>query len=66
MGMEKELHYEFINSQTGNVIAYLSLPAILGEKERIGKLEEKKTEIATTHKLKPELIYWQDKDHRIQ
>ena len=34
--MKQELHYEFINSQTGNVITYLSLPAYLGENERIG------------------------------
>jgi Mg2+/citrate symporter len=62
--MSGKLHYEFINSQTGNVIASLSLQTILGKKERTRKLEEKKTELATTHKLK--LIYWQDKDHRIQ
>jgi hypothetical protein len=64
--MEKELHYEFVNSQTGNVIAYLSLLAILGKKERTGKLEEKKAELATSNKLNIELIYWQDKEHRIQ
>jgi len=64
--MEKELHYEFVNSQTGNVIAYLSLLAILGKKEQTGKLEEKKAELATTNKLNIELIYWQDKEHRIQ
>jgi len=64
--MEKELHYEFVNSQTGNVITYLSLLAILGKKEQTGKLEEKKAELATTNKLNIELIYWQDKEHRIQ
>jgi hypothetical protein len=64
--MEKELHYEFVNSQTGNVIAYLSLLAILGKKEQTGKLEEKKAELATSNKLNIELIYWQDKEHRIQ
>jgi hypothetical protein len=64
--MEKELHYEFVNSQTGNMIAYLSLLAILGKKEQTGKLEEKKAELATSNKLNIELIYWQDKEHRIQ
>ena len=64
--MEKELHYEFINSQTGNVIAYLSLRSILGKKEQTGKLEEKKAEVATANKLNIALIYWQDKNHPIQ
>lgn len=64
--MEKKLHYEFVNSQTGNVIAYLSLLTILDKKEQTGKLEEKKAELATSNKLNIELIYWQDKKHRIQ
>ena len=64
--MDQKLHFEFINSQTGNVIAYLSLLTVLDEKERTGKLEEKKTELATSHKLNLNLIYWQDKNHPIQ
>jgi hypothetical protein len=66
MGMEKELHYEFINSETGNVIAYLSLPADMDEKQRKEQLEKKRAERAIDNKLFIELIYWQDKDHRIQ
>gem|GEM_PF-1301052 len=64
--MEKELHYEFSNSQTGNVIAYLSLPADMDEKERTEQLEKKRAERAIENKLYIELIYWQDKEHRIQ
>ena len=66
MGMEKELHYEFVNSQTGNVIAYLSLPADMDEKERTEQLEKKRAERAIENKLYIELIYWQEKEHRIQ
>jgi len=66
MGMEKELHYEFINSETGNVIAYLSLPADMDEKERTEQLEKKRAERAIENKLYIELIYWQEKEHRIQ
>jgi hypothetical protein len=64
--MKQELHYEFINSQTGNVIAYLSLPADMDEKQRKEQLEKKRAERAIDNKLFIELIYWQDKDHRIQ
>jgi len=64
--MEKELHYEFVNSQTGNVIAYLSLPADMDEKERTEQLEKKRAERAIENKLYIELIYWQEKEHRIQ
>ena len=64
--MKEKLHYEFVNSQTGNVIAYLSLQAILGKKEQAGKLEEKRAELATYHQLNLQLIYWQDNEHRIQ
>lgn len=65
--MERELnHYQFINSQTGNVIAYLSLPMHMDKKQRAEQLENKRTELATLNKLNLELIYWQDKDHPIQ
>jgi len=64
--MEKELHYEFVNSQTGNVIAYMSLPADMDEKQRKEQLEKKRAERAIDNKLFIELIYWQDKNHRIQ
>ena len=64
--MKQELHYEFINSQTGNVIAYLSLPADMDEKQWKEQLEKKRAERAIDNKLFIELIYWQDKDHCIQ
>ena len=59
-------HFEFINSQTGNVIAYLSIPADLNEKEKNEQLEKKKAELAISNTLFIDLIYWQEKDHEIQ
>ncbi len=64
--MDKKLHYEFVNSQTGNVIAYLSLSVNMDEKERTGKLAKKKAELAVLNKLYIELIYWQYPDHAIR
>lgn len=64
--MGVKIYYEFINSQTGNVIAHLSLSAALSKDEQTVKLEQKKSALATTHKLSLHLIYWQDKDHPIQ
>jgi hypothetical protein len=63
--MNKERHYQFINCDTGNVIAYLSLPADLDEKGQAKQLENKKAEVAISHKLSMELIYWQDQGHHI-
>jgi len=64
--MKEELnHYQFINSQTGNVIAYLSLPIHMDEKQRNEQLENKRAELATLNKLNLNLIYWQDMDHPI-
>ncbi|MCO5948595.1 hypothetical protein [Mucilaginibacter flavidus] len=58
-------HYEFINSQTGNIIAYLSLLVDMDEKKRTEQLEKKKAELATFDKLFIGLIYWQEKGHGI-
>lgn len=33
------IHYQFINSQTGNVIAYLSLPSHMDKKQLAQQLE---------------------------
>ncbi|MDO3627628.1 hypothetical protein [Mucilaginibacter sp. BT774] len=63
---QKEIHYQFVNSETGNVLAYLSLPANIGDEERQAKLEEKRDELAIAHGLYTELIYWQDQDHPSQ
>jgi hypothetical protein len=63
--MEKEIHYEFVNSQTGYVIGHLSLPAAMNTKERIEMVEKKKAELAISNKLFLEIIYWQDHDHPI-
>ncbi|MGZ3871308.1 MAG: hypothetical protein ACXVJD_00235 [Mucilaginibacter sp.] len=64
--MGAEITYEFVNSQTGNIIAYFSLPEALDKEERTAKLEQKKILLATAHKLRIDLIYWQDKDHPIR
>jgi hypothetical protein len=61
MGQELN-HYQFINSQTGNVIAYLSLPIHMKDTQRTEQLEKKRAELAIEHKLFYELIFWQDKD----
>jgi hypothetical protein len=63
--MAEKKHFEFINSQTGNTIAYLSMPASLGKEEELQKLEEKRASLATEHKLRLDLIYWQDKSNAI-
>jgi len=55
---QKEIQYEFINSETDNVIAYLSLPVTLDENERQTKLEKKRLELALTNGLYIELIHW--------
>ncbi|TWJ04675.1 hypothetical protein JN11_00395 [Mucilaginibacter frigoritolerans] len=64
MGAKK--YYEFINSQTGNIIAHLSLSLALNKEEQKEKLEKRKALLATSHKLNLDLIYWQDKDHPIR
>ena len=60
------IYYEFVNSQTGNVIAYLRLPASMDEDDRQAKLEKKRAELAIANGLFVELIFWQDHDHPIQ
>ena len=65
--MEQEVkHYEFINSLTGNVIAYVSLPVDEHRHEHYNILERKKLELAALHRINFELIYWQDHDHCIR
>ncbi len=59
--MADKKHFEFINSQTGNTIAYLSMPASLNSEEQTRTLEEKRASLATEHKLRIDLVYWQDK-----
>ncbi|MDB5155716.1 MAG: hypothetical protein JWR50_423 [Mucilaginibacter sp.] len=63
--MNTKTYYEFVNSQTGNVIAHLTLASASDKKDHKKKLEAKKVHLATTHKLNLNLIYWQDKDHPI-
>jgi hypothetical protein len=63
---QKVVNYEFVNSQTGNVIAYLSLPEDMDEKHRQAELEKKQAELAISNKMFLELIYWQDPAHPIQ
>jgi len=63
--MGEKKYFEFINSQTGNTIAHLSLPALLNKDEQTQQLEEKRASLATEHKLRLDLIYWQDKSSAI-
>lgn len=64
--MEKDLiQYEFVNSETGNVIGYLSLPPNTDENERKAALEKKQTELAMTNGLYFDQIYWQDSDQAV-
>ncbi|WCT11862.1 hypothetical protein [Mucilaginibacter jinjuensis] len=65
--MEKQLdHYEFINSQTGNVICYLTVPTDTSERELATKLQKKRAELAIKNNLYVELIYWQVEGHVIR
>ena len=64
--MEQELnHYQFINTQTGNVIAYRSVLTDLGKQEQTKILEKKRAEVATSNELSLDLVFWQDQDHPI-
>ena len=60
-----KIDYEFTNAQTGNVIGHLSLLTSLDKAEQTIKLEKKRTQLATSHKLAIDKIYWQDKAHSI-
>lgn len=63
--MDPKIDFEFVNSQTGNTIGYLSLSADLERMEKIKQLDSKKAELATANKLNLSLIYWQDKSKSI-
>lgn len=57
--MEKPLiQYEFINSQTGNVVGYLSIEVNIDQHERDERLKQKQTEIAIANKIYIALVYW--------
>jgi hypothetical protein len=62
---EDLIHYEFVNAETNNVIAYVSLSASMPEEERLEELEKKRSELAMTNGLFVEAIYWQDHDHAV-
>jgi hypothetical protein len=65
--MEKQLdHYEFINSQTGNVICYLTVPTDISERELTTKLQKKCAELAVKNNLYVGLIYWQVEGHVVR
>jgi hypothetical protein len=55
---EPLINYEFINSQTDNVIGYLSLPADMNPDEQTKQLKKKQAEIAISSKLYIALVYW--------
>lgn len=58
--MENSYQFEFVNSLTGNIIAYLTLSKTLNKEEVARLLAAKKTELAVLHQLNIALIYWQD------
>ncbi|SFT12432.1 hypothetical protein SAMN04487890_111168 [Mucilaginibacter polytrichastri] len=65
--MEQQLnHYEFINSQTGNVICHLSVQTDITDRELSKKLQKRRAELASSNKLYVELIYWQLEGHVIR
>jgi hypothetical protein len=65
--METQLnHFEFINSQTGNVICHLSVPTDLPDFELEKKLGKRRAELAVANKLYIDLIYWQVEGHVIR
>ncbi|EHQ31205.1 hypothetical protein [Mucilaginibacter paludis] len=51
-------HYHFVNSQTGNVIAYLSVPASASAESLDVILDKRRKELAVEHGLYFEIIYW--------
>jgi hypothetical protein len=64
--MNKKLNnYQFVNSQTGNIIAYLSLPVDVDGDQLTELLKKRRAELAIEHKLFYEVIFWQDKNHPI-
>ncbi|HTE01959.1 MAG TPA: hypothetical protein VK668_21870 [Mucilaginibacter sp.] len=58
--MKNSYQFEFVNSLTGNIIAYLTLSKELDKEQRDQRLESKKAELAVTNKINIALIYWQD------
>lgn len=54
------IHYEFINSQTENVMGYLSLPADMEKNMQIEQLKKKQAEIAISNNLNISRIYWNE------
>jgi hypothetical protein len=62
----KLIQYEFVNSQTSNIIGYHSVPADLDKKALQEELEKKRAELAVTNTLFVELIYWQDAGHGVR
>jgi hypothetical protein len=58
--MKNSYHFEFVNSLTGNIIAYLTLSKELDKEQRDQRLAAKKTELAVSNKINNALIYWQD------
>lgn len=57
MEEEDKKHYRFVNSKTGNVIAYFSIP--LNADNETDMLETKRKELATEHGAFFETIYWE-------
>jgi len=52
--------YHFINNQTGNKIAYLSIPADTQLDTLNEMLDKRRKELATEHGIFFETIYWEE------
>jgi hypothetical protein len=54
----KFICYVFVNSKTGNVIGYRSLPSDMVLKERDRALELERMEISVRNRLMMSSVYW--------
>jgi hypothetical protein len=51
-------HYQFVNSQTGYVIAYFTIPVNTHPDTVNQMLEDRKKELAIEHAVFVDTIYW--------
>ncbi|RKR82745.1 hypothetical protein BDD43_2930 [Mucilaginibacter gracilis] len=58
---DEKKQYHFVNSQTGYVIAYLSIPVDTYPEALTVMLEKRRKELAVQHGIYVETIYWEEK-----
>lgn len=56
---EDKKYYQFVNGQTGNVIAYLSVAISISPDAMNEILDQRRKELATEHGIYFETIYWE-------